>query len=91
MKLKQTFIREGRFWQFPSAPQPRVATVGSVRSDLPLYVTYPEFVEAAGKFLNWERKVPSKDEVLRICRQIKVDQADFLASVWMKDVKKAWT
>lgn len=90
MKLKQTFIREGRFWRFPSAPQPRIATVGSVRRDLPLYVTYPEFVEAAGKFLNWERKVPSKDEVLRICRQIKVDQTDFLASVWMKDVKKAW-
>ena len=81
---------ETRFWRFPNAPQPRIATANSVYRELPLYVTYPEFVEAAGKFLNWERKVPSKDEVLRICRQIKVDQTDFLASVWMKDVEKAW-
>ena len=90
MKLKQTFVREDRFWQLPNAPQPRIATMGSVHRDLPLYVTYPEFVAAAGKRLNWERKVPSKDEVLQICRQIKVDQADFLACVWMKAVKKAW-
>lgn len=75
-------------WRFPTAPLPKVATCVSVRRALPYYVTYPEFVAFAEGEIR-PCGLPERDEVLRVCHAITAGD-DFLAVMWMRDVKKSW-
>ncbi len=83
------FVREGRFWKFPKAPKPKIASYGCVQAVLPLYLTYPEFLQQAESSLVSSR-LPDKNEALQVCWQIKVPRDDFLANAWMKCVFKTW-
>jgi len=70
ISAKKFFERKGRYWQFPPAPKPKVPMVDSVRAALPLYVTYPEFLQEI-KYSLVACALPDKVEALRVCRQIK--------------------
>lgn len=75
-------------WRLPTAPLPRVATCASVRRALPHYVTYPEFVALAEGELR-PCSMPERADVLRVCKLITAGD-DFLAVMWIRDVKKSW-
>ena len=75
-------------WRFPTAPIPKVATCASVRRALPYYVTYPELVALAEDEIR-PCRMPEREDVLRTCKVITAGD-DFLAVVWMRDVKKTW-
>ena len=86
---KKLFGRKGRYWLFPSAPKPKIPMADSVHVALPLYATYPEFLRQTEPSLV-ACALPDKDDVLKVCRQIKVAKGDFLANAWMKRVLKTW-
>ena len=86
---KNLFVRNGLFWRFPRSPKPKIVTCGRVKAVLPLYLTYPEFLQHTESSLV-SSQLPCKDEALQVCWQIKVPKDDFLANAWMKHVFKIW-
>lgn len=89
MQMKENKSRQMTFgWRLPTASIPKVATCASVRRALPHYVTYPEFV-ALVEGENKPCRMPERADVLRVCKAITAGD-DFLAAMWMRDVKKSW-